>query len=157
VGDTAFVDVNDASVMAHVTSPSGREQTVPLDWTAGRDGEYHGTFTPDESGRYEVAVSAARGDKPLGSDAVHLTAASGEAEFFDAAMRRSLLERIAEETGGRFFTPSTASSLADAISYTGHGVTVVEEHDLWDMPVLLVALITLLGTEWGFRRARGLA
>jgi hypothetical protein len=72
-------------------------------------------------------------------------------------MRASLLKRIAEETGGRFFTPSNAATLPEAVSYTGRGVTVVEERDLWDMPILLLLMLGLMGTEWAFRRVRGLA
>ena len=56
-------------------------------------------------------------------------------------MRAPLLKRIAEETGGRFFTPANAASLPEAISYSGRGVTVVEERELWDMPVLLMLLL----------------
>ena len=54
-------------------------------------------------------------------------------------MRSSLLTRVAEETGGQFFTPANAASLPEAISYSGRGVTVVEERDLWDMPIILIA------------------
>jgi hypothetical protein len=72
-------------------------------------------------------------------------------------MRASLLKRIAEETGGRFFTPSNAATLPEAVSYTGRGVTVVEERDLWDMPILLLLMLGLMGTEWAYRRVRGLA
>jgi len=34
---------------------------------------------------------------------------------------------------------------------------VVEERELWDMPVLLLLLIACTGTEWAYRRTRGLA
>jgi len=34
---------------------------------------------------------------------------------------------------------------------------VVEERELWDMPALFLALMTLVGAEWGYRRMRGLA
>ena len=54
-------------------------------------------------------------------------------------MRAPLLKRIAEDTGGRFFTPANVASLPEAISYSGRGVTVVEERELWDMPALLLA------------------
>ena len=50
-----------------------------------------------------------------------------------------------------------AASLPEAISYSGHGVTVVEERELWDMPGLLILLMALVGTEWAYRRSRGLA
>ena len=72
-------------------------------------------------------------------------------------MRAPLLKRIAEDTGGRFFTPDNAAGLPEAISYSGRGVTVVEERDLWDMPALFLLLIGLMSAEWGYRRLRGLA
>jgi hypothetical protein len=34
---------------------------------------------------------------------------------------------------------------------------VVEERELWDMPVILILLLALIGAEWGFRRKLGLA
>ena len=72
-------------------------------------------------------------------------------------MRSSLLRRVAEETGGRFFTTDNAASLPEAINYSGRGVTVVEERDLWDMPVILMLLLGMVAAEWGYRRLRGLA
>jgi hypothetical protein len=88
---------------------------------------------------------------------LHARASAGDGEYFDAAMRSSLLKRVAEETGGHFFTPSDASALPEAISYSGRGVTVVEERELWDMPVILILLLALIGGEWGLRRKLGLA
>ena len=72
-------------------------------------------------------------------------------------MRRPLLERIAEETGGRFYTADTAAGLPEDLQYTGAGVTVVEEKDLWDMPALLGLLVILAGVEWTLRRQWGFA
>ena len=76
---------------------------------------------------------------------------------FDAAMRASLLKRIAEDTGGRFYTPATLAGLAEDVRYAGRGVTSVEERDLWNMPIVLIALVGLVCAEWGYRRAVGLA
>ncbi|MGE3520072.1 MAG: glutamine amidotransferase, partial [Vicinamibacterales bacterium] len=157
VVDPAFVEVNDAQVVAQITSPTGKITEVPLEWTVTKDGEYHGQFVTDEAGTYEVKTSATRDGKPLGASTLHTRASAGDAEYFDAAMRASLLERVAEETGGRFFTPDTVASLPEAINFSGRGVTVVEERELWDMPILLLALLALIGAEWGYRRARGLA
>jgi uncharacterized membrane protein len=155
--DAAYVEVNDSRVEAHVTSPSGKTQDFPLDWTVTRDGEYRGSFVPDETGVYSVSVHGARDKKDLGTGTMNVRVSAGDAEFFDAAMRAPLLRRIAEETGGRFFTPANVASLPEAISYSGRGVTVVEERELWDMPVLFVLLIGLVSAEWGYRRVKGLA
>lgn len=157
VVDPAFEEVNDATVTAQVTSPSGRVFDVPMEWTVSADGEYQGSFVPDEPGLYEVRGSAVRQDTELGTSMVYARASAGDNEYFDATMRASLLTRIAEETGGRFFTPANASTLPEAINYSGRGVTVVEERDLWDMPFLLMLLLGLIGGEWGYRRLRGLA
>ena len=35
-------------------------------------------------------------------------------------------------------------------------MTLVEQMALWDMPFLFFLMLTLMGTEWGFRRLRGL-
>ena len=161
VVDPAFVEVNDAQVIAEIRAPSGKVSEAKLEWTVTRDGEYKGTFVPDEVGTYEVKTTATRfkdgAPQTLGTSVIHARSTAGDSEYFDAAMRASLLTRISEETGGRFFTTDTASTLPEAISYTGRGVTVIEERDLWDMPALLILLLALIAAEWGYRRQRGLA
>ena len=52
---------------------------------------------------------------------------------------------------------ANADELAEAITYSGRGITVVEQRDLWDMPIILLLLLALMGGEWMFRRTRGLA
>jgi hypothetical protein len=43
------------------------------------------------------------------------------------------------------------------VKYTGRGVTTVEERDLWDMPIVLFLLLTVMLGEWSYRRMRHLA
>jgi hypothetical protein len=82
--------------------------------------------------------------------------APSDREYFGAARRTQLLQRIAEDTGGRFYTPDEVATLPEDITVTGAGVTLAEEHDLWDMPALFLLMILLMAAEWGFRRVRGL-
>ena len=44
--DTAYVEVNDAHVEAHITSPSGKAIDLPMEWTVEHDGEYGGGVQP---------------------------------------------------------------------------------------------------------------
>jgi uncharacterized membrane protein len=156
VGDSAYLEVNDGSVVATVLSPAGDSITVPLDWAVDEDGRYDGTFTTTEAGLYEVSVQASRGADTLGAAITFVNAAPSVAEYFDASMRGTTLRRVAEETGGRFYTPETIADLPEDISLTGAGVTLTEERDLWDMPILLILLLGLMGAEWCYRRTRGL-
>jgi uncharacterized membrane protein len=157
VRDKDFAPVNDATSIAHVTTPTGAVVDVPLEWSVVKPGEYKAVFTPSEAGTYDIRLGSSKGDQELGSSSVRIVAGPSVAEYFDAAMRAPLLRRLSEETGGRFYTAKDTATLAEAITYSGRGVTVVDERDLWDMPVNFLLFIAVLGTEWAFRRARGLA
>jgi uncharacterized membrane protein len=152
VVDPRFVELNDANVVAHVTSPGGKTVSVPLQWTGEHNGQYRGTFPTTEAGWYEAKVDATRGDKTIGSAVTHVRTAPDDAEYFDAAMHAPLLQRIAKETGGRFYTADAMSSLPDDLKFSGRGVTAVEERELWHMPVLLLSLVVIVCSEWGLRR-----
>ena len=157
VVDRSFVELNDASVTARVTRPNGATLDVPLAWTGERDGLYRGTFVSTEAGTYEVAVDSSKGSAILGSGVTFLRAGPSDVEYFDPTMHEGPLRRIAEETGGRFYTPESAGGLAEDVRYAGRGVTSVEERELWNMPIILIALLGLVCAEWGYRRAVGLS
>lgn len=156
--DAEYKGINDGRVFAHVTAPSGKVEDVPMEWTVEQEGEYRARFTPAEDGLYRVAVDGVtRAGLDTGRGSTALRVGPSDAEYFDAAMRAPLLQRVAEETEGRFFRAADTSTLVDAISYSGKGVTLVEERDLWDMPIVLVLLLGLMGGEWLYRRSQGLA
>ena len=159
VVDPAFVEVNDAQVLAQVTSPSGKTTEVPLEWTVTHDGEYRGTFVPDEAG---VVRSERDGDRASTAS----RRAAGPRLEHDARARVGRRQRVlrrrdaraaAQAHRGRNRRPllhagRRVATLPEAISYSGRGVTVVEERDLWDMPVILILLLALIGARVGTRR-----
>lgn len=91
------------------------------------------------------------------TDTTVIRAAPLDAEYTMAEMRRPLLQRIADETGGRFYTAETLGTLPEDIAMTKRGVTVVNQMDLWDMPIIFLLLVGLVSAEWGYRKLRGLA
>jgi uncharacterized membrane protein len=157
VVDKGFVELNDASVVAHVTRPDGTIVDVPMQWSGERSGEYVATVPAVVQGSYEARIEASRGGEIIGSTMAHVRAAPGDAEYFDATMHAATLRRIAEETGGQFYTPDTMQGLAEDLRYTGRGVTTVEERELWDLPIVFMLLIGLLCAEWAYRRSVGLS
>ncbi len=158
VRDEGFVHVNDAAVHARVTGPRGDVTDLPMAFVVDRDGEYRASFVAKEPGLYEIQADATRAaDKSASTARAFVRAAPDDGEYFDAAMRAPLLARIADETGGRFYTKSTVGTLPDDITYLGRGVTAAQEKDLWDMPVVLALVVGLAAAEWFLRRRRGLA
>jgi len=152
VVDKRFVELNDASVVARVTSPSGKTQAVPLQWTGERNGQYRANFETSEAGWYKATLEATRQGESVGTAVAHVRAVPDDAEYFDAAMHAPLLKRIAQDTNGRFYAADATSTLPDDLKYSGRGVTAVEERELWHMPALLMALVVVICTEWGLRR-----
>jgi uncharacterized membrane protein len=157
VVDRQFVELNDATVVAHVSRPDGSLADVPMQWSGERSGEYVATVPATVGGQYEARIEASRAGEPIGTTIAHVRAAPGDAEYFDATMHAPTLRRIAEETGGRFYAAESMQGLAEDLRYTGRGVSTVEERELWHMPIVFILLVGLLCAEWGYRRAVGLS
>ena len=157
VADKNYLDINDATVTATVTTPAGRLVSVPLEWSLREDGTYTGRFLAEEAGVYALSASAVRGRDTTKSAPGTLLADDHGADVEQAELRTPLLHRIADETKGRYYPLADAAKLVDDVKYTESGVTMKESRDLWDMPAVLLLLIGLLGAEWSYRRWKGLA
>lgn len=157
VADSGYVRVNGAEVRATVVDPAGVGRDIPLRWTVRRDGEYEASWTPEMGGIHEVTIQASQGGQAVGEAVTYVEAGDVGAEYFGAALQEGTLRRVAEETGGRYYTAATLRTLAEDVTFTESGATVVEYRDLWDMPILLLALVALLSGEWSLRRRQGLA
>ncbi len=154
--DSAYLELNSATVTATVTSPSGQVFIEPMAWTVEEDGIYTAQFTPTEAGIYAVEVEGLQQELSLGTGSTFFQTGPSTEEYFDAGRRTNLLTRLAEDTGGRFYTVDNVNRLPEDLRFTGAGVTLTEERDLWDMPFLFLLLIGLVGAEWGLRRVRGM-
>jgi hypothetical protein len=155
VRDPAYRPVNDAQVVAYVEAPDGSTREIPMPWTARRAGEYQLSFTPTVPGQHTLRVEARHGDE-TSTGTLLLDAAEDGEEYYGAQMRAPLPQRIAEETGGRFYTMSSLQRLPEELRYSGQGVTRLEQMDLWDMPIVFLLIVGLVASEWGYRRWRGL-
>jgi uncharacterized membrane protein len=159
LSDETYLDANDGTVLARVRTPSGQTVEVPLSWTMRGDGVYEGRFVAQETGLYRIEAEGRRGaDRALTRAApAALLVDDYGADVEQPELRAPLLRRIAEETGGRYYPIAQAGGLAEDVGYTESGVTVKESRDLWDMPAVFLVLLGLLGTDWAYRRRRGLA
>ena len=156
VATAQFEDVNDADVSVTITGPTGTSEQLALEWSLRDDGSYAAKFTPRDTGRYTVDAVARRGDSTQTITTTVLVDERG-ADVAQAELRATLLRRIADETGGRYYPLAQSAALADDAVYTNAGVTVREAKDLWDMPVVFILLTAMLAAEWGYRRWRGLS
>jgi hypothetical protein len=157
VVDSTFAPVSQASVVARITTPTGALVDVPLERSPTADGTYTGRYVPTDRGAFAMSASASFGRDTLRSSSGALLADDQGADVEQAELRTGLLRQVANETGGHYYPLSDAARLAEDVNYTESGVTQRDAHDLWDMPIVFLLLVTLLGAEWFYRRRRGLA
>ena len=65
------------------------------------------------------------------------------------------LAKLAEQTGGHYYTAGDAKKLAREISFSEAGITQRETKEIWDMPVVFLLVFSLKATEWLLRRRWG--
>ena len=131
----------DASAATVIVEPSGRDD--------GRSELRVDARTP---GLYRVEMVARDGERELGRAVTHLRREMGVLEEFENWQHRALLERIARDTGGRYWQLGDIGDLPEAIRYSRAGMVERQTIELWDMPLLFLLLALLKTGEWLLRR-----
>jgi uncharacterized membrane protein len=155
VRDRTYLPASDAEVQANIIGPDGSSQFVPLHPEPLAQGIYSAEWNAANPGSYLAEVSATRGTEALGKDVVTFRRENGLAENFHREQNKELLKKLAEDTGGRYYTPREAGKLAQEISYSEAGITTREMKDLWNIPAFFLALLALRAAEWLLRRKWG--
>jgi len=156
VRDERYNPASGAQVQAHVIGPDGISATVDMAPVPDQPGSFQADWTAEKPGSYVAEVSGADGAKELGRDVFAFERLDGVAENFHAEQNRDLLERLATQTGGRYWRPQEISKLADQIPYSEAGITMSETKELWDLPAVFLAIVLLRSAEWLLRRRWGI-
>lgn len=155
VRDRNYQPSSNATVRAHFIGPDGISDTLSLQPSGAEEGVYAGEWTAPRAGAYLAEVTASNAEGELGRDVVTFRRNDGVAESFRTTQNRDLLEKLSQETGGRYYTPRQARRLADEISYSDAGISERQTLDLWDMPAILALALALRASEWLLRRKWG--
>ncbi len=155
VREKNYLPVADADVTARVMGPQGVAAQVKLTPDPVLPGVYVGEWNAPVVGDYVAEVEAMRNGQKVGSDALLFRREDGVTENFYSEQNRELLEKLSEETGGRYWKPEDAKKLPTEISFSEAGVTTRETYDLWNMPFFFLLLLALRTSEWLLRRKWG--
>ena len=155
VRDARYFPAADVNVTARVIGPDGAPQSIDLQPVRDEPGRFAADWTAQSPGEYVAEVDARRGAVPLGRDVVPFQRLDGIAESFHTEQDRDLLERLAADTGGRYWRPDQMGELARSIPYSQAGLTTHELAPLWNMPAVFLLLFALKCGEWLLRRRWG--
>jgi len=155
VRDKSFQPAPDARVEAHILGPNGASASVEMSPVPDAPGQFQADWNAEKPGSYVTEVVAQRGDEEVGRDVLNFQRMDGVAENFHTGQNRELLEKLAAQTGGRYWRPDEISRLPEEIPYSDAGITMRQTKELWNMPAIFLLLILLRFSEWLLRRKWG--
>jgi uncharacterized membrane protein len=159
VRDKEYIPAPDARVTAHVIGPDGLSAMVDMAPATDDPGIFRAAWTAEKPGSYMAEVTAQRaqgkGFADLGTDTLPFQRIDGVAEDFHTVQNRDLLERLASETGGRYWRLNELARLPNEISYSDAGISLRDIKELWNMPIVFLWLLLLMAAEWLLRRKWG--
>ena len=80
----------------------------------------------------------------LGTGTLPFQRIDGVAESFHTEQNRELLEKLASETGGRYWKPDELTRLPNEISVLRRRDFGARHKELWNMPVVFLLLLLLM-------------
>lgn len=155
VRDKEYKPLSTARVQARFLAPDGSSATLELSPRPLEEGVYTGEWTAEKPGSYVVETLAGEEQQEVGRDVLAFRREDGVAENFHTGQNRELLQKLSDQTGGKYYTSADASKLPNEISYSEAGITSRETRDLWDMPVIFLLALGIRASEWTLRRKWG--
>ncbi len=141
--DESYRPVTNAKLTVRAVSDTGVTVPATIEPSGRNDGRYDVAVDARNVGLYRVELAATLGNKDLGSSVTHLRRTDGVLEQFSSWQHRPMLERLAHDTGGRYWTLDDLDGLPEAIRYSRAGMVERQTLDLWNIPLafLLLALL----------------
>jgi hypothetical protein len=150
--DKEFAPVPEAQLQIEAKAPDGTAVPARIEPSGRGDGRYRVAVDAREPGLYQVRLIATAGGEAVGEALAHVRRVDGVLEQFGSWQHRPMLERIARETGGRYWTLDDLAGLPEAIRYSHAGMVESSTLDLWNAPLGFLLLALMKASEWLLRR-----
>ncbi|MBK9246578.1 MAG: VWA domain-containing protein [Ignavibacteria bacterium] len=157
VYDQTLAPIENADVIVKI---SGGKSPREVHLTPISNGRYTGQIDGLSEGDYAFSGSVTVNQKPYGSDNGRFSVGDIALEYQNVRMNSELLRQIAERTGGKFYTPETASALLNDLkkqpTFKERTITQKSEFALWNLPWMLASALLFFAVEWFVRKRSGM-
>jgi uncharacterized membrane protein len=145
--------LQDGAVIAQITSPSGKIDSVRL-LPASQEswGLFTGVYTPDEPGEYQVRLSSTDAGAALDTT---ISVQGSAREKIGKPAKPEVLREIAQLTRGKFMENATPASIAALVAALPQPELQERRVQLWASPLWSGLLMLLLGIFWAGRKLVG--
>jgi hypothetical protein len=134
-----------------------RVDSIPLAEFPAGSGMYAGATPPMPEGKFSISLEVPGipvENIPWQSDL--LVQAPATAEMQSLAQNVSLLEQIAQQTGGAYLDEANREKLSDLLRPKQSGKIEESRWPLWQSFPWFIAVVALLSLEWFLRKRAGL-
>ena len=157
VFDESLNPVSDAGIKIKITSQKNNYET---DMQNIGSGLYEGSIIINETGDFKYSAEAVVNNHLLGKDEGSFNIGEIDIEMANPVMNYSLLNLMANESGGEFFFANDYSSLLNKLRElkinSSKEKIVTSEIALWSDTWLLVIAVLLFSFEWFLRKRNGM-
>ncbi len=149
-----FKPLTDASIdgsytikaIGEATAPDASRQGLTLRAVPEQPGMYRGDFTAITPGLHQFSVKSDPGT------IIEFAVAEAKFESGETAMNESVLQQMADLSGGAFYREETLFKLTDALSAKSERVSSVVDAELWSSPFYFTLLLIVATVEWALRK-----
>jgi len=142
-----------------VTNEFSGEHILSAKGVTDADGQYRLAIKHDKEGYYIVKVTAKKENEEIGQDYAVFSIAAENKEFKDPAIRRDLLAKLSDISGGRYFD-LPVKDVEEKVSLENPAVTKLVGNrrvTLWDNGYIFLLLLATASAEWWIRKRSGLS
>ncbi len=158
VRDEMFQPLDNADVQLDIQPLSGTLTTIKATADPQRPGFYVADYWTKQTDAFRVTAKVAGNDgATLPSDTTGWVSEPQAAEFERLETNHSLLEQIAEQTGGRVVRDNELDEFSEQLPRQKVPVSQSWVYPIWHRPWVMLLAIGCLCGEWGLRRWKGLA
>lgn len=145
--------LSSGEVIARISAPSGRVETVTLTRTSNEWGAFAGTYRPAEPGEHKILLSCKQNGAELESK---LFVQGATLEQVGKPARPEVLEELARVSRGKTLKNPDVAEILAAIDELPTPQAQVRRVQLWSHPVVAAVFVSLMGVFWILRKASGL-
>ena len=142
----------EARVLATIQGPGKQPIRLDLVPQTGPAGNYRVTFTPPQSGRYEMTVATTLGDQTLTAKLLAVDVGRPNLEFDRLELDEKMLSGIASKSRGHYAHLSSADRLIERLQRRRQSRLVEFEVRLYQPTLMWIAFVGVLTSEWLLRR-----
>jgi len=143
------------TLQCEVEIPGGEPSSFDLEPHPEQPGLLETSFTVEKGGAYVIRVSSAlqtERDSAVRPATHTFRVEPPRQETDKPGTNRPLLEDVAKASGGRVFTAADARDIPAAFPIKEVERLIQYREELWDAPLWLIAIVSLLTIEWVLRK-----